>query len=81
MDDRLEQEHDFKKTIREAADIDGDRRIAQRSKRLDAEMAYETLAVNASMGAFGMDETVGELIGLQMTEELLYKTRLENDPT
>lgn len=72
MDDRLEEEHDFKRTIREAADLDdGDRRA--RAKRREAEFAYEVLAVDASMGMFGMEESVADLMRLAMAQELLYK--------
>lgn len=83
MDDRYEQEHDFKKTIREAKDLDGDPRAFERARKLDAEIAFETLAVTASMGAYGMEDEVAGLMQLGMSEELLYKMKLneKNDKT
>ncbi len=79
MDDRLEEEHDFKKTIREAADLGDDRVQRAHADRLDAELAYEALAVDASMGMFGMEESVSELMRLAMTQELLYKLDAPKD--
>ncbi len=76
MDDRYEEEYDFKRTIREAADLDSDIRALERARKLDAEIAYETLAVNASMGMYGTDDTVANLMQLGMAEELLYKLKL-----
>lgn len=78
MDDRLEEEHDFKKTLKEAADLDDVHDLA-RAKRLDAEIAYEALAVSSSMGMFGMQEAVPELMSLELAREMLYKQQEQND--
>lgn len=79
MDDRLEEEHDFKKTLREAKDLDGDAHAFERARRLDSEMAYEALAVSSSMGMFGMEESVADLMSLELAQEMLYKQQAEND--
>ncbi len=73
MDDRLEDEHDFKKAVSEI-ELDDDR-AAARAKRRDAEIAYEVLAVDASMGMFGMEESVAELMRLAMAQEIMYKLK------
>ncbi len=72
MDDRKEEEHDFKKTLRSLPSDNGADAL-MRDRKSDAEFAYETLAVNASMGMFGMEENLSELMRLQMAQELLYK--------
>lgn len=74
----MEEEHDFKKTLKEAADLD-DTHAIDRAKRLDAEMAYEMLAVSSSMGMFGMQEAVPELINLELAQEMMYKQNAQND--
>ena len=74
----MEEEHDFKRTLREAKDLDRDERV-NHARRLDSEMAYELLAVNSSMGMFGMEESAAELMRLQMAQELLYKYNEQND--
>lgn len=76
----MEEEHDFKRTLKEAADLD-DAHAYQRAKRLDAEMAYEMLAVSSSMGMFGMQEAVPELINLELAQQMLYKQNAENGNT
>ncbi len=79
MDDRLKREHDFKKTIAEAAYADDEAVEARRRERLQDELSYALLAINSSMGMFGMEETTAELIQLEMAQEFLY--RLNEDET
>lgn len=73
MDDRLENEHEFKDTIRAAADVDEDVHERHRRERLDSEIAYEMLAVSSSMGMFGMEETAANLMQLELAREMLYR--------
>ena len=80
MDDRLENEHDFKDTIREAADVDEDVHERHRRERLDSEIAYEMLAVSSAMGMYGMEETATNLMQLELAREMLYKESELNDP-
>ena len=73
----------YKKTMREALDIDDDgRKEKRREDILDAEIAFETLAVNSSMGMLGMEETTANLLQLELARELLKKEAEElNGPT
>ena len=72
MDDRLENEHDFRDTIRDAADLD-DVHEKHRRDLIDSELAYELLAVNSSMGMIGMEETAANLMQLELAREFLYR--------
>ncbi|MCM1368604.1 MAG: hypothetical protein NC184_07335 [Roseburia sp.] len=68
--------HDYRDTIREAAELDEDKeaRIAlERERQTDAETAYEAFAVAASMGTLGMEETEANLLQLELAQELLYR--------
>lgn len=69
----MENEHDFKDTIREAADVDEDVHERHRRERLDSEIAYEMLAVNSAMGMYGMDDTAANLLQLELAREMLYR--------
>lgn len=68
----------YKQTIKDAADLD-DKHEKARAQRLDAEAAYETLAVSSSMGMFGMDNQVSDLLQLELAQELLYKFEEETE--
>ncbi len=68
----------YKHTIEEAADV-LDAHADQNAKRVDAEIAYETLAVDSSMGMFGMQEQTANLIQLQLASEMLYKNLHRDD--
>ena len=70
------EKHDYKNTIKEIQNAEDN--AQQSNKRRDAEIAYEALAVSSSMGAYGQDETLAELMQLQLTQEVLYKTKQEN---
>lgn len=76
----MENEHDFKDTIREAADVDEDVHERHRRERLDSEIAYEMLAVSSAMGMYGMEETAANLMQLELAREMLYKESELNDP-
>lgn len=76
----MENEHDFKDTIREAADVDEDVHERHRRERLDSEIAYEMLAVSSAMGMYGMEETSANLMQLELAREMLYKESELNDP-
>lgn len=79
MDDRLEEEHDFRKTIEAAAELGVDPHEQHAKERLEDEIAYEMLAVNSSMGMFGMEETAADLMQLELAREMLYKQRIANE--
>ncbi|MDE6029729.1 MAG: hypothetical protein K2F90_05385 [Clostridiales bacterium] len=70
--------HDYKDTINAAARAEDEAGQARAAKR-DAEIAYEALAVSSSMGAYGQNEDLAELMQLQLTQEVLYKTKSEPD--
>lgn len=67
--------HDYKDTIKEAAEVPSERdeHALERSRHADSEAAYETLAINCSMGMLGMEPTTASLIQLELAQELLYK--------
>ena len=72
------EEHDYKDTIDEINNAEDNAKAEEeRAKRLDAEIAYEALAVSSSMGMFGMDQEVSELMQLQLSQEVLYKEQAE----
>lgn len=79
MDDRLEEQHDFRKTIEAAAELGIDPHEQHAKERLEDDIAYEMLAVNSAMGMFGMEETAADLMQLELARELAYKQRLVND--
>ena len=73
------EKHDYKDTLNDILYAeDKDEQAKQTAKRRDAEIAYETLAVSSSMGAYGQDETIAELMQLGLTQEVLYKSQAEN---
>ncbi len=79
MDDRLEQQHDFRKTIKEAAEFESDGKTeAERERRLNNELAYTALAITSAMGINGFDETSANLMQLEMAQELMYLNDAEN---
>ncbi|MDE7405831.1 MAG: hypothetical protein K2M89_03030 [Clostridiales bacterium] len=74
------EKHDYKDTLNEILYAeDKDEQAEQAAKRQDAEIAYEALAVSSSMGTYGQDETLAELMQLGLTQEVLYKTKQENE--
>ena len=77
MDDRLEEQHDFRKTIEAAAELGVDPHEQHAKEWLD--IAYEMLAVNSAMGMFGMEETAADLMQLELAREMIYKQRLINE--
>ncbi len=71
MDNGKNIEH-YKKTVRDARDVDGDGKEAKRREdAIDAEIAYETMAVNCSMNIMGMEETAANLMQLALARNLL----------
>ncbi len=73
MDDRLEQQHDFRKTIKEAAELESDGKAeAELEQRINDEIAYTALAISSSMGIYNFDETSANLMQLEMAQELMY---------
>ena len=79
MDDRLEKMHDFRDTIREAAEIESDgKQEAEREQRLNEETAYTALAITAAMGNNGFDANTANLLELEMAQEMLYLFDPEN---
>ena len=79
MDDKLKHKHDYRDTIKEAAETtsDGDAE-AERERRLDDETAYTALAITAAMGNNGWDANTANLIELEMAQEMLYLFDPEN---
>lgn len=77
MDENTENnKHDYRDTIREAAELDEEknaREALEREKQIDAETAYEAFAVAASMGMLGMEETEANLLQLELAQELMYR--------
>ena len=79
MDDRLEEQHDFRKTIEAAAELGVDPHEQHAKERFEDDIAYEMLAVNSAMGMFGMEETAADLMQLELAREMIYKQRLINE--
>ena len=76
------EEHDYKDTLKEITYAEDNAKAEEeRAKRIDAEIAYEALAVSSSMGMFGMDQEVSELMQLQLAQEVLYKEQAEYNGT
>lgn len=76
MSENENNKHDYRDTIREAAELDDKKEAAQaleRERRIDAETAYEAFAVTSSMGMLGMEETEANLLQLELAQELLYR--------
>lgn len=71
--------HDYRDTIEEAKDIDIEPNEAQKRKK-EAEIAFEALAASTSMGLIGMEETVAELMQVELSEQLLYNFSLDPPP-
>ena len=72
------EKHDYKDTIDEINNAEDSADAARAAKQRDAEIAYEALAVSSCMGACGMEDELAELLQLQLTQEVLYKTKEEN---
>lgn len=71
--------HDYKDTLNEILHSEDKADQAQKAaKRRDAEIAYESLALSSCMGAAGMEDELAGLLQLQLTQEVLYKTKAEN---
>lgn len=73
------KEHDYKDTIDEINNAEDNAEAAKRAARRDAEIAYESLALSSAMGMDGMEDELAELLQLQLTQEVLYKTKQENE--
>lgn len=82
-----EKKHDYRDTIKEAADLPNDtvdkeaQRALDRERKIDAEAAYETLAYTSSMGMLGIEEQAAGLMQMELAQELLYlfDNRDDND--
>lgn len=74
-------EKHVEQTIKEATDVDlSAEQVKKREERIDAELGYEALALTASMGVLGMEETNANLLQLEFAEQRMRKTSLdEND--
>ena len=75
------EKHDYKDTLDEilyAEDNAKSEAAKEQAKRRDAEIAFEALAVNSCMGMLGMEDELSEMLQLQLTQEVLYKTQQEN---
>ena len=73
------EKHDYKDTLNDILYAEDKAATAQnQAKHRDAEIAYEALAVSSSMGMLGMEDELSELLQLQLTQEVLYKTQQEN---
>lgn len=73
------EKHDYRDTIDEINNAeDKSEQAAETAKRRDAEIAYEALAISSCMGACGQEDELAELLQLQLTQEVLYKTKEEN---
>ena len=76
------EEHDYKDTLKDITYAEDNAKAEEeRAKRLDAEIAYEALAVSSSMGMFGMEQEAAELIQLQLAQEVLYKEQQQYSGT
>ncbi len=71
------KKHDYTDTIEEAKDINIEKR--PEDKRKDAEIAYEALAASTSMGLFGMEEHVSELIQTELVAQLADRFILDEE--
>lgn len=73
------EKHDYKDTLNDILYAEDKADQAQRAaNRRDAEIAYEALAISSAMGTLGMEDEIAELLQLQLTQEVLYKTQAEN---
>ena len=69
----MEKKHDYKDTIKDAAEIEDDgKAAAERERRADKAAAYETLAVTSAMNVLGMEQEEANLIQLELAQELMY---------
>ncbi len=60
----------YLETVNEAKDLDDGH--AEGKNRREAEIAYESLAAATSMGLFGSEQELTELIELQLAKQLQY---------
>lgn len=71
-----EKKHDYTDTVKHAAGVEETEheriRDDARMRKNDAELAYELLAVNSSMGMLGMEETNANLIQLELAAEIMH---------
>ncbi|MCH5160425.1 MAG: hypothetical protein J1G04_00185 [Clostridiales bacterium] len=80
MDDRLEDRHDFRQTIKDANEMTSNGSAERkREKRLSDDRAYTALAITSAMGNNAFDATTANLIQLEMAQEMLYLFDPEND--
>ena len=63
----MEKKHDYKDTIKEAAGLDEDR---PRRDKSDSEFAFEALAVTAATSPYAQDETMINLLQLELAAQL-----------
>lgn len=67
-------EHDYYDTLYDAKDLDEGH--DEERKRRDSELAFEALAAASSMGLFGSDQQVTELIRLELAQQLSRRLSL-----
>lgn len=69
----MEKTHDYKDTIKEAAEFEDDgKAAARREQKSDAAAAYETMAMTSAMNVLGMEEQMADMLQLELAQELLY---------
>lgn len=73
------EKHDYKDTLNEITYAEDYSDAAKETaKRRDAEIADEALFVSSVMGAYGFEDNMVGLMQMQLTQEVLYKTKEEN---
>ena len=69
----MEKQHDYKDTIKEAAELEGDGKAAsERERKTDNEIAYEAFAVTSAMNMLGMEQEGANLCQLELAQEIMY---------
>lgn len=69
----MEKAHDYRDTIKDAAEFEDDgKAAARREQESDAAAAYETMAITSAMNMLGLDEQAANLLQLELAQELLY---------
>lgn len=69
---RMKKRHNYKDTIKEAAGINDDNDDIRRKRKTEL-FDYEVLAVDCAMGAIGHNQTLANLLQLELAQELMCK--------
>lgn len=71
--------HDYKDTIKQAAGLDEIEKPKNKRDGIDAETAIDALSLTAAMGTYAQDETVANLLELELAAQLAERAHLGDD--